>query len=953
MKCKKILSMLLALCMVLTTFVAVSAEDVVVVDINEDYGSGIGDTICGGDISLAAVGMEGENVLEVTSSYSGAAGWQSLVGFAVTDTEETQLTIADLPEDGVIEYSFDIYVPEGANVGDASFYLRTADSFPPAGMQTGLNELNGLTTGTWQTFEGTKNVSDCNWAGTSGQNSPVWICLRPNFSAAGTFYVDNVSFTLTQAVVEDGDDEYIPVAGDIEFTLAAKNVAGTFDDDGVYTVTSEQMHDYAGDTADFSNCSANDWMKIIPTTELDPEKTIKVSFDIKAENLVNSAGAPYADRPVRLRIRDAQNGSVVPWDTYAATVAVNTGVAQLVEFEIPVAEIAGLDHFGVNIDMQNPTRFGDGTEYFEISNVVIEYVGDDSEEPPVEDEDAIAFTAEATSGWIDEEDGVFTLTAADVYANLNVNTANPYTGFVIVIPETPIAADSEWTLTYDLTTNGVVDADNQGNTWLRLLDNTTTATQGKTIGYVQQVNSYADGTRTLTFTSDAIVSGGGTSTATEIAAINITVDMAQVWAAYGEAANDGVFTISNITLVSGLPSDEEGGEDPIVPGPGGDDDDDEPEDPTDPTYVAVVDIANDFGTDIGDVQVGTTNIAGEIVDLEDEKVLKVTSTGTTSHNGIIGIQLKDAEGNSVKIKDLADYDRVTWSVDLMMENTAALPVAGDGAYFGLRYGSWTPSNAMANLSNFGGNNLTAGQWKTISGSKMVGELPWQSTAFDGDVYFFIRPNFTGVTTMYVDNISIVVEKEFVPTIVGITAEDAGADNATFNVETDGAIDIDSLADYVTIDGVEIDAARVSVEAVDDTNTLVTVIGLAPGTTYEFAVTGAKNLRDRDVTVAEDVDAVGFTTIAEVDAEASLSGDTVTFSLTNNLSETETIHVVLLRCKGNTAIETIATEVVAEPGEPVEDSIEVTALGSGEYYRVFAWSYEDGAINSMANLIDLD
>ena len=36
MKCKKILSMLLALCMVLTTFVAVSAADVVVIDINED-----------------------------------------------------------------------------------------------------------------------------------------------------------------------------------------------------------------------------------------------------------------------------------------------------------------------------------------------------------------------------------------------------------------------------------------------------------------------------------------------------------------------------------------------------------------------------------------------------------------------------------------------------------------------------------------------------------------------------------------------------------------------------------------------------------------------------------------------------------------------------------------------------------------------------------------------------
>lgn len=416
--------------------------------------------------------------------------------------------------------------------------------------------------------------------------------------------------------------------------------------------------------------------------------------------------------------------------------------------------------------------------------------------------------------------------------------------------------------------------------------------------------------------------------------------------------SDAYFGISNVVVDYGTyEAPEEEPEDPIVPPV----DPDEPEEPTDElTYVAIGEQGNDFTVDMGDVQVGTTNIAGEIVDLDGENVLKVTSTGTTSHNGIVGIVIKDTEGNKIKFTDLQPYDKVSWSVDLMMEDTSTLPVAGDGAYVGFRYGSWTPSEAMVNAGNFGGSILTPGQWKTISGTKFVSELNWQSTVFTGDVYFFVRPNFTGNSVMYIDNIEVTVEKEFVPTILEVTEVEVGADNVTLNVETDGAIEIDSLVDYILIDGAEVNADNVTVESVDDNNTTVTIIGLAPGTEYEIAVTGALNARDREVGIASEADCtVSVTTIAEVDVEAGLSNDTVTFSLTNNLSETETIHIVLLRCKGNTVLETIATVVEAVPGEPIEDSLEVTELGAGEYYRVFAWTYEDGAINSMANLIDLD
>ena len=250
--------------------------------------------------------------------------------------------------------------------------------------------------------------------------------------------------------------------------------------------------------------------------------------------------------------------------------------------------------------------------------------------------------------------------------------------------------------------------------------------------------------------------------------------------------------------------------------------------------------------------------------------------------------------------------------------------------------------------------VTAGEWITIThecafenlGTYDPAKAPegWETP---GQYALYLRAD---LGTVYLDNFSITVEREFVPTITEVELAEAGADNATFRVIADGAIDIDTIV--ATIDGVDVE---VTAEVEDEFNTLVTVVGLAPNTDYTFAVTGAKNANNRDVEV-EDADActVAFTTIAEVDAEVAIAGDTFTYELTSNMTETETIYVVLLRCKGNTVIETtVAIPVEVAPGEPVEDSIEVPELGSGEYYRFFAWTYEDGAINSMASLIDLD
>lgn len=194
---RKILTSFLALCMVLTTFVTVSAEErVTISDHIETYENGIGDTRKGTDITITTGTAGGrDNVLIVNSSAK--TGAYGLVGFAVKDLEGNQFTQQAIPLNAVVEYSIDIYVPENSNVGDAALYLRTQTTFPPSGMLSNLDALNNLKTGQWITYSGSKNASQFPWDGSATDDLPVWLCLRPNFSAAGTIYVDNISLKIT------------------------------------------------------------------------------------------------------------------------------------------------------------------------------------------------------------------------------------------------------------------------------------------------------------------------------------------------------------------------------------------------------------------------------------------------------------------------------------------------------------------------------------------------------------------------------------------------------------------------------------------------------------------------------------------------------------------------------------------------------------------------------------
>lgn len=776
MKCKKIFAMLLALCMVLTTFVvSVSAADVVVVDINEDYDSGIGDTLAGAAITLTT-GNEGgrEGVLVVNSSSNTSA--TGLVGFAMVDSEGNHIRQDTFPEEGTIEYSFDIYVPaEGGNVGNATFYMRTSNTFPPTGCLSGLDELDGLATGEWQTFEGTiSDFSSFPWAtDSSANNLPVWICIRPNFTAAGEFYIDNFSFTLTQTV----EDE--------------------------------------------------------------------------------------------------------------------------------------------------------------------------------EDETAIAFTTSRMGNSIVATGDTYTLTAESV-SDDDRNALNAHTGYIRVTFDEPLSLDEDWTLSYDLTTSGLVSSVSQIDTWIRCFDNATGTTQANTVGFIKTKFDIADGTNTYVFSTDDFVAGGN-STAQEIKSVAITFNMVSIYDSYGDG-NDGYLEVSNINVVRGLPEDEEGGggqggdeggDDPIVPtpspdpGPG----DDEEDEPGEITYYNVVEIEAPLD-DASELTWVTENVTVENAAEEiGGRTGVVKATGVANNNtSTVGMTIADNFA-------FQPGDTISYSVDVYLTSNAT-----PNLWLRRHTGGLEPFN-----SNFKPalGTITAGQWVTIThecafenlGNYDVAKAP-QGWETPGKYALYLRAD---LGTIYLDNFTIIVEREFVPTIEEIEVTEVGADSVTFIVTADGEIVANSLADYITIDGEAVNPESVTAEAIDEYTTTVTVTGLAPNREYEVAVTGAMSTTDKEVGILEEVDCTAtFTTIAEVEADASFSRGTFTYELESNLSDTQTVYVVLLRCKGNTVIETtVADPIELEAATPISEEIEVPALGEDEFYRFFAWTYEDGAIKSMADLIDLN
>lgn len=144
----------------------------------------------------------------------------------------------------------------------------------------------------------------------------------------------------------------------------------------------------------------------------------------------------------------------------------------------------------------------------------------------------------------------FAMNAVATYFSDKTASNNAYTATITVDPATPVAKNGNWKITADLVMNGLVDSSGKTSIWVRCLDNTTNATQGYTVGYIQKTVDVADGTVHLEFDSSELIAGGGTSSSSTIARFGISFDSSQICNYTDLAANTGSYAYNNVQLVS-------------------------------------------------------------------------------------------------------------------------------------------------------------------------------------------------------------------------------------------------------------------------------------------------------------------------------------------------------------------------------------------------------------------
>ncbi len=184
-------------------------------------------------------------------------------------------------------------------------------------------------------------------------------------------------------------------------------------------------------------------------------------------------------------------------------------------------------------------------------------------------------TAKPTVDYMtDEGNGTYKLTTKDLYEK-EAEGATSSQVRLRIIPEVPVSTSDSLKVTFDFKAdeilNSIGNPYNNMSVNLRLYDSENGTTQGNTIGYIKNANAIANtgDAVTLEFYIEDMVNGGGTSTLTEIKSIGVQVDMYGAYKGYAAAANDGYFTISNISITDDKKADHTHGVIGCIPVEGG------------------------------------------------------------------------------------------------------------------------------------------------------------------------------------------------------------------------------------------------------------------------------------------------------------------------------------------------------------------------------------------------
>lgn len=545
---KKIFALVLSLCLVLSTFVAVSAQEQVwnegtpfvetTVSAGNDFESGVGAMFVGeASLTTAPVAVDGRNALKV--DYAGNNAYSTVIGFEFKDTAGNKIDLygdgAGVSEDAVINWSIDVKMEDITSAAPV-LVLRDGTN-PPAGQSVNLKHLKTEANGEWVTYSGSKKIGELAWAGNDSTYTNLTVRFYP--SAAGTMYIDNMSATITEKSYYDelgAEDKSLASSG-LEYGSQVTSVSYA---DGYADATL---------TGTGNNSMVGTWLRNTDGTKYVPQAGDKVDWSVDINPSADFALSGGTARGVIIRTGGAGSStSLNPSGNYqrlttSGTAPANTWTSLSGTYIIPSTgfDVSGWTGICIRTEFTGSIKVKnlnysirrDATTVVETGWGTPDYT--------------LAATVSKASSSMTESNGSFVANMSTISA-MNKEAVNDTTCWIRVTPTTPLSLDDNWTFTFDITASGLVDTDNVTSTKLRLFDNASGTTMANTLGWVTtSAVPTTDGTQRVTISSDNY-SKAGNSTADEIVSFCICYNFAEM---YG--ATTGSATFSNFNLVSNDP----------------------------------------------------------------------------------------------------------------------------------------------------------------------------------------------------------------------------------------------------------------------------------------------------------------------------------------------------------------------------------------------------------------
>ncbi len=532
---KKIFALVLSLCLVLSTFVAVSAQEQVFVEGNEVTLVDIEKNFDAQDAEvLYGAGISGSQVADPAGERTGMVAGGA-ISTGSTGYIGIKLPVIALNKGDVVEISLDVYSSADWEAKDSGstqgVMLRAGDSWAPTGSWCQvLANGSAVSANTWTTLTNTFTVSN------SVAGKGIWMQIRPNVTL-DYFYIDNLSIKVTgaretvayvNATMDDASTGVLKVNSTVAYAdgKATVTMTGTGNNDmvGIKLVDANGAAITALNAGDVINWSV----------DINPSQSFTPAVGGTKGMFLRCGGANYA--PADSQFKQLAPAVAIPANTtttWSGSYAMAENYASTAIYMNIRPEFAGtmvLDNFKVEV-LRSAEKVESGWADADYS--IPASIG-------------LANIPGTASG----NDFSFPMQGVANYFSSQQASNNAYTATIKITPVTPVAKNGDWKISADLVMNGLVDSNGQTSVWVRCLDNTTSATQGYTVGYVQKNVTVADGTLHLEFDASQLIAGGGTSSSQTIAQFGISFDTSGICNYTDLAANTGSYAYNNVEFVS-------------------------------------------------------------------------------------------------------------------------------------------------------------------------------------------------------------------------------------------------------------------------------------------------------------------------------------------------------------------------------------------------------------------